>query len=113
MADDAVMSLMRPSYLGSGYHLYLDNFFSSPKVFKDLLDLDFVACGTMRDGRLGFPRSEENSLTKKSPRGSLQWIREGSLLFVKWKDALEVLIWFHHSSSVWKGYHTKGSKTQG
>ncbi|CAB1351074.1 unnamed protein product [Coregonus sp. 'balchen'] len=44
MSYDAVMSLMRPSFPGSGYHLYLDYFFSSPKPFKDLLDLDFGAC---------------------------------------------------------------------
>uniref|UniRef100_A0A3P8YM63 PiggyBac transposable element-derived protein domain-containing protein n=1 Tax=Esox lucius TaxID=8010 RepID=A0A3P8YM63_ESOLU len=90
MAYDAVMSLMRPSFLGSGYHLYLDNFFSSPKLFKDLLVLKMGACGTMLEGRRGFPRSEENALTKKSPRGSLRWMREGSLLFVKWKDTREV-----------------------
>ncbi|XP_041757843.1 piggyBac transposable element-derived protein 4 [Coregonus clupeaformis] len=89
LAYDAVMSLMRPSYLGSGYHLYLDDF-SSPKLFKNLLTLKMGACGTMREARLGFPRSEENALTKKSPRGSLRWIRDGSLLFVKWKDAREV-----------------------
>ncbi|KAK6323770.1 hypothetical protein J4Q44_G00061090 [Coregonus suidteri] len=72
------------------YHVYLDNYFSSPKLFKDLFDMKMGACGTMREGRQGFPRAEENALTKKSPRGSLRWIREGSLLFVKWKDAREV-----------------------
>ncbi|XP_055750279.1 piggyBac transposable element-derived protein 4-like isoform X1 [Salvelinus fontinalis] len=90
ICHDSVMSLVRPSVLGAGYHVYLDNYFSSPKLFKDLFDMKMGACGTMREGRLGFPRSEENALTKKSPRGSLRWIREGSLLFVKWKDAREV-----------------------
>ncbi|XP_034150715.1 piggyBac transposable element-derived protein 4 isoform X2 [Esox lucius] len=90
MSYDAVMSLVRPAFLGSGYHLYLDNFFSSPKLFQDLLVLKMGACGTMLEGRRGFPRSEENALTKKSPRGSLRWMRKGSLLFVKWKDTREV-----------------------
>uniref|UniRef100_A0A8K9UNP2 PiggyBac transposable element-derived protein domain-containing protein n=1 Tax=Oncorhynchus mykiss TaxID=8022 RepID=A0A8K9UNP2_ONCMY len=90
MSYDAVMSLVRPSILGSGHHVYLDNYFSSPKRFKDLFDMEMGACGTLRKGRLGFPRSEENALTKKSPGGSLRWIRDGSLLFVKWKDAREV-----------------------
>lgn len=33
MSYDAVMSLIKPSFLGSGYHLYLGNFFSIPKLF--------------------------------------------------------------------------------
>ncbi|XP_028979835.1 piggyBac transposable element-derived protein 4-like [Esox lucius] len=89
---DAVMSLVKPSFLGSGYHVYLDNYYSSPKLFKDLFDIKMGACGTMREGRQGFPKSTENALTKKSPRGTLRWIREGSLLFVKWKDARDVLM---------------------
>uniref|UniRef100_A0AAY5K092 PiggyBac transposable element-derived protein domain-containing protein n=1 Tax=Esox lucius TaxID=8010 RepID=A0AAY5K092_ESOLU len=89
---DAVMSLVKPSFLGSGYHVYLDNYYSSPKLFKDLFDIKMGACGIMREGRQGFPKSTENALTKKSPRGTLRWIREGSLLFVKWKDARDVSV---------------------
>ncbi|KAJ8399418.1 hypothetical protein AAFF_G00411300, partial [Aldrovandia affinis] len=83
---DTVMSLVNRDYLGSGYHVYMDNFYTSPKLFRDLLALNIGACGTYRDNRKDCPRTESNALTKKSPRGSIRWIRDGPLVFVKWVD---------------------------
>lgn len=34
---------MDPSFLGRGYHLYVDNFYMSPKLFRDLYASGFVA----------------------------------------------------------------------
>lgn len=36
LAYDTVMSLIRPEYLGTGFHVYMDNFYSNPKLFKAL-----------------------------------------------------------------------------
>lgn len=83
---DTVMSLVNRNYLGSGYHVYVDNFYTSPKLFRDLLAQNIGACGTYRDNRKDCPRTESNALTKKSPRGSIRWIRDGPLVFVKWVD---------------------------
>lgn len=35
LSHDVVSSLMDPSFLGRSYHLYVDNFYTSPKLFRD------------------------------------------------------------------------------
>ncbi|KAJ8370383.1 hypothetical protein SKAU_G00104110 [Synaphobranchus kaupii] len=84
------MSLIQPSCLGTGYHIYMDNFYTSPKLFMDLANMKFGACGTYRESRKRCPRGRANALTKKCGRGSVRWIREGPLVFVKWMDTREV-----------------------
>ncbi|KAM3842124.1 piggyBac transposable element-derived protein 4-like [Diretmus argenteus] len=90
LSYDAVMDLIKPAYLGTGYHIYVNNFYTSPKLFLDLSSMRFGACGTYREYRKGCPRERANALTKRSERGSVRWIREEPLLFVKWMDTREV-----------------------
>ncbi|XP_068189829.1 piggyBac transposable element-derived protein 4 [Antennarius striatus] len=92
LAYDAVMDLIQPSYLGTGYHVYMDNFYTSPQLFLKLTEMEFGACGTYRDNRKGCPTQRANALAKKSERGEIRWIREGSLVFVKWMDTREVSV---------------------
>lgn len=92
LSYDSVMSLIDIKYLGSGYHVYMDDFYTSPKLFKDLLAFKFGACGTYRDSRRDCPRSDVNVLTKKSPGGTYRWIRDGPLVYVKWMDTQEVSV---------------------
>ncbi|XP_034090344.1 piggyBac transposable element-derived protein 4 [Gymnodraco acuticeps] len=92
LSYDVVSGLMDNSYLGRGYHLFVDNFYTSPKLFTDLFARGFVACGTFRDNRKNVPKSKLNALTSKSPRGSMRWLREKELLFVKWMDTREVSV---------------------
>ncbi|KTG35826.1 hypothetical protein cypCar_00003561 [Cyprinus carpio] len=86
---DTVMSLLDKKVLGSGYHVYMDNFYTSPKLLSDMLEMKYGACGTYRDYRKNSPQNASNSLTKNSPRGSIRWIRNGPLVFVKWMDTRE------------------------
>ncbi|XP_059384611.1 piggyBac transposable element-derived protein 4-like [Carassius carassius] len=92
LSYDAVTSLLDRTVLGSGYHVYMDNFYTSPKLLRDLFALKFGACGTYRDNRKDCPRNAANSLTKKSVRGSIRWIRDKDLVFVKWMDTREVSV---------------------
>ncbi|XP_051955931.1 piggyBac transposable element-derived protein 4-like [Xyrauchen texanus] len=89
---DVVTSLMDCTFLGSGYHVYMNHFFTSPKLLTDLFAMKIGACGTYIDSRNDFPRDATNSLSKKSARGSIRWIRDGPLLFVKWMDTREVSV---------------------
>ncbi|XP_067226594.1 piggyBac transposable element-derived protein 4-like [Chanodichthys erythropterus] len=92
LSYDAVTSLLDCKVLGSGYHLYMDNFYTSPKLLRDLFAMKFDGCGTYRDNRKDCPRNAANSLSKKSARGSIRWIRDGALVFVKWMDTREVSV---------------------
>ena len=90
LSFDVVTTLVDREFLGTGYVIYTDNFYTSPLLFRHLAEQGFGACGTYRAGRMGVPKTRENALNKKSPRGSIRWIRDGDLLFVKWMDTREV-----------------------
>ncbi|XP_055015889.1 piggyBac transposable element-derived protein 4-like [Boleophthalmus pectinirostris] len=92
LSYDSVMSLMDLEKLGTGYHLYVDNFYTSPDLFKDLAAQNIGACGTMRVNRVGYPKTTTNDFGRKDPRGSVRWIRHKELLFIKWKDTREVVM---------------------
>lgn len=37
----AVMNLVVPEFIGAGYHICIDNFYTSPKLFSDLAAMKF------------------------------------------------------------------------
>ncbi|KAJ8287215.1 hypothetical protein GJAV_G00048980 [Gymnothorax javanicus] len=90
LSYDAVMNLIRVPELGTGYHVYVDNFYTSAALFRQLHRVGFGACGPIRESRQGFPRTSRNALPKTAGRGNMRWIRKGCLLFVKWKDTKDV-----------------------
>lgn len=65
-AFNAVTELVNIDYLGSGYIIYTDNFYTRPLLFQHLSHLGFGACGTYRQGRVGVPTNQENTLTESS-----------------------------------------------
>ncbi|XP_034397797.1 uncharacterized protein LOC117736518 isoform X1 [Cyclopterus lumpus] len=86
------MTLVKTACLGSGFHLYVDHLYTSPRLFKDLFGLNIGECGTYGANRRGCPRTDSNALSKKDPRSSIRWIRDGPLVFVKWMDGREVAV---------------------
>nr|XP_046228017.1 piggyBac transposable element-derived protein 4-like [Scatophagus argus]XP_046235978.1 piggyBac transposable element-derived protein 4-like [Scatophagus argus] len=105
LSFDSVVNLLRVPYLGTGYGVFVDNFYTSAKLFVHLHGIGFGACGTVRESRLGFPRTTINALPKAAARGDMRWIRSGPLLFVKWKDTREVAM----CSTIHKAYTGKTS----
>ena len=82
---DVVMGLM-DGLFRQGYHLFCDNFYSSPKLCSDLFQRGCFLTGTIGENRIGFPKNHGNPLPVKAERGTSRWFRAGQSLFLKWKD---------------------------
>ncbi|CAC5426825.1 unnamed protein product [Mytilus coruscus] len=71
-----------------GYHIYMDNFFTSPALFVDLFhNFNTGACGTVRKNRKGLPKE----LMIKKPtgvneRGQSQFRQKETIAATIWKD---------------------------
>jgi hypothetical protein len=53
---EVVMKLARP-LINQGYHMYFDNFYTSPQLVKDLFNLMIPSCGTAAENRRSFPET--------------------------------------------------------
>ena len=64
------MTLAAP-YLDKGYHIYCDNFFSSPSLAFELLLRNTYMIGTCREKRKGVPATIKDRMKKsRTPRGA-------------------------------------------
>ena len=82
MTHAVVMKLVNP-IKGRGHHVYMDNFYTSPQLFRDLRRNNFGACGTLRLNRRGLPNTIKESV-KKGEKKAFQL--DDTMLAVKWMD---------------------------
>ena len=81
-----VMELMK-GLEHKGHHVYMDNFFSSPDLFRDLKSLGIGACGTARVDRKGMPALFSSNLEKGKVRKRQL---AGGVLALQWQDKNKV-----------------------
>lgn len=81
-----VWDLLIPLF-NKGYHLYVDNFYSSVCLFKTLYGLQTLACGTVRKNSKDFPRPLIEAKLKK---GECKALRKAEVLAIKFKDKKDV-----------------------
>jgi len=67
-----------------GYKVYLDNYYCSPELFKELDLLNTYACGTVRTNRKHIPKAF--SRVKKLKQGDGNFRRMNNLLAIKFHD---------------------------
>ena len=72
-----------------GYRIFMDNFYSSPDLFRDLQREVFEACGTLRSNRKGIPEEVRSAWLGK---GDSHFSRDDTLLYMKWKDKRDVMM---------------------
>lgn len=85
------MGLLDKPFLGNGYHIYFDDFYTSPQLFRHLSSLHFGDPVHIERGG-GRPLNPLWMPFPKRPRGSMRGIRDDDLLFVNWMDTREVSI---------------------
>ena len=89
LASRVVKDLME-NYQGLGHHLYVNNFYTSHKLFKDLLEAGTLACGTVRSNRKGFRAEVQDNVDQND---SLFYKADMTGRFataVHWKDKRDV-----------------------
>ena len=75
------MALLQ-GYEGKNYHIYMDNYYTSVPLFRDMVGKAFQACGTARVDRVGIPTEWKNKKSKdyiKLKKGELRtslWTRK-------------------------------------
>ena len=99
VTHQTVMEVCEP-VLNKGYHMYCDNYFTSPALFQELADEQTGACGTLRVNRLGVP--EDIKSAKPKPGEDAITNRQDKLLFISWMDKrpVNLLTTLHNTSTV-------------
>ena len=84
---DVVRKLMG-DYESQGYHLYVDNFYTSMTLAKHLFQQRTLFTGTILENRKDFPASLKNGKqwAKGKPRGTMHWERDPPVLAMQWVD---------------------------
>ena len=72
-----------------GHKIFMDNFFSSPRLFDDLVRHKINSCGTVRPNRRDMP-SDFRPKQLKLKRGDVRVRTRGGLTALVWKDRREV-----------------------
>jgi hypothetical protein len=74
--------------LSKGYHVYMDNYYTSPELFDELVLYDTYACGTLRINRKNVPKAFGR--VKKMKPGDVIYRRNENLLAIKFHDKRDV-----------------------
>lgn len=83
LAHRVVTSLVAPLY-GKGHVVFMDNFFSSPDLFKELAGNQTGACGTLRTNRRGVPEAVRNRNPKVGEPPIT--VTADGILYLSWFD---------------------------
>ncbi|XP_046395730.1 piggyBac transposable element-derived protein 4-like [Ischnura elegans] len=88
--SEKVVHSLLSDYTNVGHAVYMDNFYNSYKLSRELLGKKIYSTGTLRNTRKGNPH---NVVNKKLAKGEVvgQYTKEG-IFICKWKDRREVLM---------------------
>ena len=108
--ESIVLSLL-DGFENHGHIVYTDNFYSSPRLFKELERRKIGACGTVKPGRKDMP-SDLHPKNLNLDRGEMPVFRRtGNLIACAWHDTKRVhfLSNVHANGTVEKRIRSKGT----
>ena len=82
-----VMDLLRHDLRHKGYNVYMDRYYSGPKLYSDLVQEGIGASGTVMPNRKGMPKQ---ILKRKLKRGEMVAVHKAPLVCAKWKDKRDI-----------------------
>ena len=101
-----VMTLLH-DLLGKGYTVYMDNYYTSPTLFRELIANNTDAVGTVRLNRKNIPAD----LKKKIARGEIVARFCGKLMALKWHDKKDVsMMSTFHTAAVQEVVSHRGTR---
>jgi hypothetical protein len=109
MGSKVVYTLAKPLF-GKGYCIHMDNFFSSPQLYKKLCENHTDAVGTLRSNRQGVPKQ---LVQTKLKQGELKSFYSDKIMVMKWKDKKDVYMistTHDHSTKITGGEHARKAK---
>lgn len=87
---NVVINLLKESQLlHKGYCLFLDNWYSSPTLYRELFNMKTNVCGTARINRKGMPPKLKSHLLQK---GEAVIFSTKEIAAIKWKDKKDVVM---------------------
>lgn len=87
--SETVVKELSKLIIDKGYTLFLDNWYSSPKIFEYLLQHDTDAIGTVRSNRKNMPKELTELKLKK---GEIAARSSRGILALKWSDRKDVYL---------------------
>jgi Transposase IS4 len=109
--SDVVLSLVAP-YSHRNHIVYLDRYFTSPNLLKELKARGFRACGTVRKDRIGLPPLFKTS-AKDMQQGEMKYWQKQELGALVWQDRRAVyMLTTHRSPSEISYVSRRGSSEQ-
>lgn len=92
---NVVINLMKESnLLHQGYCLFIDNWYSSPNLYRELYNMQTNVCGTAKVNRKGMPRELKSVRLEK---GEAVVFSTEDMAAIKWKDKKDVVVTTIHS----------------
>lgn len=86
VAGAVVQTFIEP-YLGKGHTLYVDNWYTSPGLFKFLHDNQTGCCGTVRKNRKNMPQ-----FPPKMEKGDIIHKQANKIMAMRWQDKRDVTL---------------------
>ena len=88
-----VVTKLTRDLMGKFHHIFVDNFFSSIKLFQQLQKDDIYATGTLRSNRKLFPTELLPYVKRGLPqRGDIKFCQNDDMVIFLWQDTRPVLV---------------------